>query len=248
MKKRNLVFIALMLILSLNSLFAFRYYDPQIARWTTVDPADQFISPYNYCGNNPINFIDPDGCLTTVADNGEVLDVTSDGTMVVQNLPAGVEGTPAPIGFTENWDEFMQGDVLDLNRGAIDPDINSLQMRYVYGNGSGWKSKILSKIWKPASVAYNSLPNMPLDVKNTILDERTGYHYDGYWMSGRSVGNRLAGKNASILNIGWYPTIITAGALHMYSNKTISTFNIKYFGETDRAGRQIKAGYGSINP
>lgn len=62
MKKRNLIFLALLLILSLNSLFAFRYYDPQIARWTTVDPADQFFSPYTYCHNDPINFKDPDGC------------------------------------------------------------------------------------------------------------------------------------------------------------------------------------------
>ena len=41
-----------------------RFYNPDIARWTTIDPlAEQYsnISPYAYCGGNPIKRIDPNG-------------------------------------------------------------------------------------------------------------------------------------------------------------------------------------------
>ncbi|SET97010.1 DUF6443 domain-containing protein [Hymenobacter actinosclerus] len=38
-----------------------RYYDSQLGRWHTPDPADQFTSPYIGLGNNPIVGTDPDG-------------------------------------------------------------------------------------------------------------------------------------------------------------------------------------------
>ncbi len=41
-----------------------RYYDPRISIWQSVDPLAEtmpFASPYNYCLQNPINLVDPDG-------------------------------------------------------------------------------------------------------------------------------------------------------------------------------------------
>ena len=48
--------------------YGVRYYDPQVARWMVIDPADQFFSPYSYVGNNPTNIIDPDGAIAIPPD------------------------------------------------------------------------------------------------------------------------------------------------------------------------------------
>jgi len=42
-----------------------RYYDPQVSRWHSTDPADEFLSAYVYVGNDPIMLVDPDGRMSS---------------------------------------------------------------------------------------------------------------------------------------------------------------------------------------
>ncbi len=44
-----------------------RFYNVEIARWTTMDPADEFHTPYTYVGGDPVNLVDPDGMASRVA-------------------------------------------------------------------------------------------------------------------------------------------------------------------------------------
>lgn len=53
--------------------FQLRNYDSRIGRWTTVDPAGQYFSPYLAMGNNPISMVDPDGAWSNVWDPGGIL-------------------------------------------------------------------------------------------------------------------------------------------------------------------------------
>ena len=53
-------------------------YDPVIGRWTTQDPAMQFTNPYIFCGNNPVQYIDPDGEWILGALLGGIFNLTMD--------------------------------------------------------------------------------------------------------------------------------------------------------------------------
>jgi len=46
-----------------TGLFYFnqRYYDPELGRFITHDPAEQGLNPYAYSGNSPLMYVDPDG-------------------------------------------------------------------------------------------------------------------------------------------------------------------------------------------
>ena len=52
-----------------------RHYDTAIGRFTTMDPmAEKYyaVSPYTYCVNNPIKFVDPTGMLTESPQTGSI--------------------------------------------------------------------------------------------------------------------------------------------------------------------------------
>ena len=58
-----------------------RGYYPAMGRFTSVDPMAEnnySISPYSYCGNNPVNIIDPDGqdCIFTIQRDKKTNEIT----------------------------------------------------------------------------------------------------------------------------------------------------------------------------
>ena len=57
-----------------------RHYDAALGRFTTIDPLSNNhygISPYSYCMNNPMKFIDPDGKDAMIAIKGNTITITS---------------------------------------------------------------------------------------------------------------------------------------------------------------------------
>jgi len=57
-----------------------RYYNPRISIWYGVDPLAEKMpswSPYAYCYNNPIKFIDPDG-----RESKDIYELTRNGTLI----------------------------------------------------------------------------------------------------------------------------------------------------------------------
>ena len=66
-----------------------RYLDPQSSRWLSPDLAGQGINWYGYCGNNPVNYVDPTGEVA-IADDVAVLVVLGGlATYAYLSSPAG---------------------------------------------------------------------------------------------------------------------------------------------------------------
>jgi len=61
-----------------------RYYDAELGRFITVDPARgkyPGLSPYIYCANNPLKYVDPDGRAATSAISAGALFVLGAATI-----------------------------------------------------------------------------------------------------------------------------------------------------------------------
>ena len=43
-----------------------RHMDPMFSRWMSVDPGEDGLNWYEFCGSNPVNYIDPDGRMLIV--------------------------------------------------------------------------------------------------------------------------------------------------------------------------------------
>lgn len=80
--------------------FGARYFDPVIGRWTSPDPMShlrEWVSPYNFVQNNPLNRIDPDGRFDWVVNKDNEIywdeNATSQATTKTGETYLGKSGT-----------------------------------------------------------------------------------------------------------------------------------------------------------
>ena len=131
-----------------------RNYDPLLCRFTQIDPLcekDYGMNPYAYCGNNPINAIDPDGKrMSPIYNiNGDFLGTDDEG----------LQGVPIVM---ENKD-FWQG-MSHMEALSKDKDINSINNDEAFDN-------FISH--------YNQLPNRPDYDGYLTLEEANKWYREG---------------------------------------------------------------------
>lgn len=151
-----------------------RFYDPALGRFHTVDPmAEELhnisLTPYHYCNNNPILFIDINGEDWFVNKNtGSVMylkgvsEITSevvdqiDQDLIAQGEKDGVDyaGMFSDEGGTDNWDNFGADDMFDTDDNTISESGNQLmfgESAENFMNDQGYEKvydqKVTERIW-----------------------------------------------------------------------------------------------------
>ncbi|MFA5418080.1 MAG: RHS repeat-associated core domain-containing protein [Bacteroidales bacterium] len=245
-----------------------RFYDPQIARFHTLDPLAEnysFQSPFVYGANNPIKFIDFMGmnASTHTDEDGNVIAVKKDKDLGVykhkgkgkeaeknvaknyskDNTSAGGEKK----GETESWDEFRAH---DNETGEVLP---SIQEGATIMFGESWdyaidlKNREANKM-DLSDVAVRSLPNQSFDIKTKTVfaphGPATGKLLNGKYATARSAGNYLAGMNGATGTYGGKHISLgtymrIAGSVH----SGVNSDGPPYYGEIPYAGTRIVAGF-----
>lgn len=98
-----------------------RQYNSAIGMFTSIDPLCEkyfHISPYAYCGGNPINRIDPDGdTINVVNKNNEFLFALDDGFQAVTAMTTKQLYEKGIQWFAPSADDYMK--LLYMNKGII---------------------------------------------------------------------------------------------------------------------------------
>jgi hypothetical protein len=146
-------------------------------RFTSVDPmAEKYynISPYAYCANNPVNYIDPHGDTIVVNNTGYIMR-------------------------NDNTDNFvyMSNKGQNMYLGELGGTIN---INEIYTNLLGKSSSEAKSIWNPITFYDNVKTNGKWDLKNNKdyiygleTESNTNFSYQGNDMESQDVGNHHFG-------------------------------------------------------
>ncbi len=148
--------------------FKTRFYNSQFKHFYSPDPANQYSSAYAFCGNNPINFVDPSGMSfwSTLGDicteivqvqiavgeiiAGVAIDVASGGAAEAAGgalIGAGTTSAQGIVsanihGHLESWSDFGKDQVTGAIVGAITAGIGTATSSVIESNAMKGGSKI----------------------------------------------------------------------------------------------------------
>ena len=247
--------------------FTGRWQDPLIPRFTSIDPLCEkyySISPYVYCLNNPIKYVDPDGTSTwVIQDNngnyrvvGGNLDDDDRNIYLWGRQPDGGVGIDGTIGVSSTMTSFYNSDE-EKWMGTIDTNDHS---------GMDFLSDLVESDPELTDYMENAVGGEKYDFKRQGVDkddkkhESSIYYYRGtslgkdskgntIYASARDVGNIGAGFIAGRNNMSWKASRAAFDALQTkqdghLSTEGISTKNAEYcgwvYGRIDAINHPIK--------
>lgn len=146
-----------------------RYYDPQIGRFVSSDPAESEFNRYNYASNNPYTFFDPDGLKAASTDPNDPINDPDrpNGCGTMRDCTRDSEG---------NWHNGVQNAVAALASTAADLAASNPLPQGVVDAGNGVGSGIVTG----ASFGFAD--------GDHFFDSGSSDTYDGFKAAGTGVG------------------------------------------------------------
>ncbi len=218
------------------SYFGYRYYLSHYGIWGGVDPlSDKYpsMSPYAYCGNNPVMLVDPDGRYIEVTNN-------NDDTYTVKNGIANDDRNIYVVDKDGNRTGVVVGEML-TNYSFFDANDKVKKGTLIDTKDQSGEDFFNSfKNNTPSLIRYarNAKAGEKYDFKNTNGGEHTIKDIDQYrgmpftvkgkkyYASARDIGNYTAGYFAGTSCIPYVPTMVAFDALETYSRFSWTDFKL----------------------
>ena len=189
-----------------------RYYDSDISQWLSIDPmADKYpsLSPYNYCADNPVNIIDPDGReIDWVEDKNEKIYWDNKAINQATTKPGEKYRGKQGYELTDNGLLNCYNPDKSITKGGVMLPEAKVVSTYANEHAKTMANPIVQSIHK----GQNEFLKGSLSLCNTLLDRAaSGLEVTGYFVmlfGGVPVGEALVKLGNGLDNIS---TLIDAG-------------------------------------
>ncbi|MCL6588975.1 MAG: FG-GAP-like repeat-containing protein [Firmicutes bacterium] len=133
--------------------FGARFYDPEIGRFISQDPAKDGLNWYSYCNNNPLKYVDPDGRNPVAVQ--KVIEAigtyaprmwTSVSNWVMTTAPRVANWAATNLDKVSDMVEVVKTKIVDAHNNAVVKDVVPAEFqKRVKNTFDGWINKITLK-------------------------------------------------------------------------------------------------------
>jgi RHS repeat-associated protein len=180
-----------------------RYYDPEIGRFLTHDPAGQYSNPYVYCANNPLTYIDENGEFAFLIPLLVAGGVSAGINAGIQIVAYGLQNDWNMSGFQMNWGSVGTSFLTGAATAGIGMAMGAAGIGFNVAGNAGWLEKAVAAGGNAALIGgaggmVNNVANDRDIFDNILGNMATGFAVGFAASSAGSVMDSMANKQAGV--------------------------------------------------